>query len=105
LFYHHRLRCLVAIDLKMEDFQPEFLGKMNFYLSALDDMLRNPDDRPSVGIILCKGKNKTIAEYALRDMRKPMGVSEYHFTKKLPKNLVKELPAPRDLQRLMEEEE
>jgi predicted nuclease of restriction endonuclease-like (RecB) superfamily len=64
LFYHHRLRCMVAIDLKMEDFQPEFLGKMNFYLSALDEMLRHPDDQPSVGIILCKGKNKTIAEYA-----------------------------------------
>jgi predicted nuclease of restriction endonuclease-like (RecB) superfamily len=104
LFYHHRLRCLVAIDLKMEDFQPEFLGKMNFYLSALDDMLRHPDDQPSVGIILCKGKNKTIAEYALRDMRKPMGVSEYRFTKKLPKELVKELPAPRDLQKLIEGE-
>lgn len=104
LFYHHRLRCLVAIDLKMEDFQPEFLGKMNFYLSALDDVLRHPDDQPSVGIILCKGKNKTIAEYALRDMRKPMGVSEYRFTKKLPKDLVKELPAPRDLQKLIEGE-
>jgi predicted nuclease of restriction endonuclease-like (RecB) superfamily len=73
LFYHHRLRCLVAIDLKMEDFQPEFSGKMNFYLSALDERVRNPEDQPSVGIILCKGKNKTVAEYALRDMRKPRG--------------------------------
>jgi predicted nuclease of restriction endonuclease-like (RecB) superfamily len=100
----HRLRCLVAIDLKLEDFQPEFLGKMNFYLSALDDMMRHPDDQPSVGIILCKGKSKTIAEYALRDIRKPMGVSEYRFTRTLPKNLVKELPAPSDLQRLIEEE-
>jgi len=104
LFYHHRLRCLVAIDLKMEDFQPEFSGKMNFYLSALDERVRNPEDQPSVGIILCKGKNKTIAEYALRDMKKPMGVSEYRFTKKLPKDLVRELPAPRDLQKLMQEE-
>jgi predicted nuclease of restriction endonuclease-like (RecB) superfamily len=104
LFYHHRLRCLVAIDLKMEDFQPEFSGKMNFYLSALDNMLRHPEDQPSVGIILCKGKNKTIAEYALRDMKKPMGVSEYRFTKKLPKDLVKDLPATRDLEKLMGEE-
>ena len=104
LFYHHRLRCFVAIDLKMEDFQPEFSGKMNFYLSALDETIRNPEDQPSVGIILCKGKNRTIAEYALRDMKKPMGVSEYRFTKKLPKDLVKELPAPRDLQKLIEEE-
>ena len=105
LFYHHRLRCLVAIDLKMEDFKPEFAGKMNFYLSALDDLLRHPEDHPSVGIILCKGKKKKIAEYALRDMSKPMGVSEYRFTSKLPRDLAKALPAPRDLERLMEEEE
>jgi predicted nuclease of restriction endonuclease-like (RecB) superfamily len=105
LFYHHRLRCLVAIDLKMEDFKPEFAGKMNFYLSALDDLLRHPDDQPSVGIILCKGKKKKIAEYALRDVKKPMGVSEYRFTSKLPRDLAKALPAPRDLERLMEEEE
>jgi len=104
LFYHHRLRCLVAIDLKMEDFKPEFAGKMNFYLSALDDLLRHPEDHPSVGIILCKGKKKKIAEYALRDMHKPMGVSEYRFTSKLPRDLAKALPAPRDLERLMEEE-
>jgi len=104
LFYHHRLRCLVAIDLKMEDFKPEFAGKMNFYLSALDDLLRQPDDHPSVGIILCKGKKKKIAEYALRDMSKPMGVSEYRFTTKLPRDLAKALPAPRDLERLMEGE-
>ena len=105
LFYHHGLRCLVAIDLKMEDFKPEFAGKMNFYLSALDDLLRHPEDHPSVGIILCKGKKKKIAEYALRDMHKPMGVSEYRFTSKLPRDLAKALPAPRDLKRLMEEEE
>jgi len=104
LFYHHRLRCLVAIDLKMEDFKPEFAGKMNFYLSALDDLLRYPEDHPSVGIILCKGKKKKIAEYALRDVSKPMGVSEYRFTSKLPRDLAKALPAPRDLERLMEEE-
>jgi predicted nuclease of restriction endonuclease-like (RecB) superfamily len=104
LFYHLKLRCFVVIDLKVKEFIPEFAGKMNFYLSALDDMLRHPADQPSVGIILCKGKNKVIAEYALRDMKKPMGVSTYRFTKKLPKDLIKDLPALRDLQRLMEEE-
>jgi predicted nuclease of restriction endonuclease-like (RecB) superfamily len=105
LFYHHRLRCLVAIDLKMRDFEPAFAGTMNFYLSALDDLVRHPDDQPSVGIILCKGKNQTVAEYALRDMSKPIGVSEYRFTAKLPKDLAKALPAPRDLEQLMEEED
>lgn len=104
LFYQLRLRCLVAIDLKMEDFKPEFAGKMNFYLSALDEQVRHPDDQPSVGIILCKGKNKTIAEYALRDVSKPIGVADYRLTTKLPKDLAKELPAPKDLERLMEEE-
>ncbi len=73
LFYHLRLRCYVAIDLKISEFQPEFAGKMNFYLSAVDDLLRHPTDQPSVGIILCKTKNKVIVEYALRDTNKPRG--------------------------------
>ncbi|MBI1928516.1 DUF1016 domain-containing protein [Candidatus Poribacteria bacterium] len=103
LFYHHRLRCLVAIDLKMGDFEPAFTGTMNFYLSALDDLVRHPDDQPSVGIILCKGKNRTVAEYALRDMNKPIGVSEYRLTEELPKDLAKGLPDPHELERLMEE--
>lgn len=102
LFYHHRLRCLVAIELKMEDFRPEFAGKMNFYLSAIDDLVRHPDDHPSVGIILCKGKGKNIAEYALRDMSKPIGISEYRLTNKLPKDLAKQLPKTSDLQKLIE---
>jgi len=105
LFYHHRLRCLVALDLKMRDFEPAFAGTMNFYLSALDDLVRHPDDQPPVGIILCKGKNQTVAEYALRDVSKPIGVSEYRFTKKVPQDLAKALPAPRELERLIEEED
>jgi len=76
LLYHLRLRCFVVLDLKMGRFQPECGGKMNFYLSAIDDLLRHPDDQPSIGIILCKTKNEVIAEYALRDLRKPVGVSE-----------------------------
>ena len=87
----------------MEDFKPEFAGKMNFYLSALDDLVRHPDDQPSVGIILCKGKNKNIAEYALRDVGKPIGVSEYRLTKRLPDDMAKELPKIAELKKLIEE--
>ena len=87
----------------MGDFEPAFTGTMNFYLSALDDLVRHPDDQPSVGIILCKGKNRTVAEYAVRDMNKPIGVSEYRLTEELPKDLAKGLPDPHDLERLMEE--
>ena len=92
LFYHHRLRCLVAIDLKMTDFMPEYAGKMNFYLSALDEMVRHPDDRSSVGIILCKSISGLVAEYSLMDMSKPIGVSEYRLTSGLPDGLSGQLP-------------
>ncbi len=77
LFYHLRLRCFVVIDLKTEAFQPEFTGKMSFYLSAVDDQFRHPADQPSIGLILCKEKNRVIVEYALRDASKPMGVASY----------------------------
>jgi predicted nuclease of restriction endonuclease-like (RecB) superfamily len=75
LFYHLKLRAFVVVDLKMRPFQPEFAGKMNFYLSAADDRLRHPDDQPSIGIILCKAGNQAVAEYALRDIAKPVGIS------------------------------
>ena len=104
LFYPHRLRCLVALDLKMGAFKPEYAGKMNFYLSALDDLVRHPDDALSLGIVLCQGKNQTIAEYALRDVSKSIGVSEYRLTHTLPGDLAQALPAPGDLERLMQEE-
>ena len=105
LFYHHRLRCLVAIDLKMNEFMPEYAGKMNFYLSALDDLIRHPEDQPSVGIILCKSKSGLVAEYSLRDMSKPIGISEYKLTPKLPKELSGQLPNPRQLAVLLKEVE
>ncbi len=105
LFFHHRLRCLFAIDLKMRDFEPEFAGKMNFYLSALDAQVRHPDDQPSVGLILCKGKGRTVVEYALRDLRKPIGVAEYKLTDRLPKPLAKLLPAPAELERVLSEKD
>jgi predicted nuclease of restriction endonuclease-like (RecB) superfamily len=84
LFYHLKLRCYVVIDLKMGDFQPEYAGKMGFYLAAVDDLLRHPEDRQSIGLVLCKSSNKVIVEYALRDMSKAMGVSIYQILEALP---------------------
>lgn len=97
LFYHLRLRCFVVIELKIEDFKPEFAGKLNFYLSAVDDQLRHADDKPSIGIILCKGKNDVIVEYALRNSNKPMGVARYQLSQALPDQLIPELPTLEDL--------
>jgi predicted nuclease of restriction endonuclease-like (RecB) superfamily len=99
LFYHLRLRCYIAIDLKIEEFKPEFAGKMNFYLSAMDDLLRQPEDQPSLGLILCKERNRLVVEYALRDMSKPMGVAAYRLTQALPERLQSELPTAEDLVR------
>lgn len=98
LFYHLRLRCYVVIDLKTSDFQPEFSGKMNFYLSAVDDLLRHPDDQPSIGIILCRSKNQVVAEYALRDMNKPIGVSAYQLQDALPMEIKGSLPTIEELE-------
>lgn len=98
LFYHLKLRCYVVIELKIEEFKPEFAGKMNFYLSAVDDQLRHADDQPSIGIILCRTRNAVIVEYALRDSQKPMGVAEYTF-KQLPANLKQALPSKEELSR------
>jgi predicted nuclease of restriction endonuclease-like (RecB) superfamily len=99
LFYHLKLRCYVVIELKTTAFKPEYAGKMNFYLSAVDDLLRHPDDQPSIGIILCKSKNQVIAEYALRDLAKPVGVSSYitKLVESLPLALRGSLPSPKEL--------
>lgn len=101
LFYHLKLRCFVVIDLKMRAFEPEFAGKMNFYLSAVDDLLRHEGDAPTIGIILCKTKNETIAEYALRDMSKPIGVAAHltaELTRSLPPDLQSDLPTIAELE-------
>jgi predicted nuclease of restriction endonuclease-like (RecB) superfamily len=102
LFYHLHLRCYVVIDLKIEDFKPEFSGKMSFYVSAVDDLLRHPDDRPTIGIILCKTKNQTIVEYALREMNKPIGVSTYQLRDTLPEQLQGSLPTIEQLEAELE---
>ncbi len=99
LFYHLRLRCFVVIDLKIEEFKPEFAGKMNFYLSAADDQLRHANDAPSIGMILCKGKNAVMVEYALRGTAKPMGVAEYRLSPALPMQLQADLPTAEEFAR------
>jgi predicted nuclease of restriction endonuclease-like (RecB) superfamily len=88
LFYHLKLRCFIVIDLKMQEFTPEDAGKLNFYLSTVDSQLRHSDDKPSIGLVLCKTRNRLIAEYALRDIGKPIGVAEWHT------QLVQSLPEP-----------
>ena len=98
LFYHLELRCFIIIDLKMGDFKAEYTGKMNLYVSAVDDMLRKEHDNPTIGMVLCKSKNKTIAEYALRNVSTPIAVS----THKLPKKLEDSLPTPEQLEMEME---
>lgn len=98
LFYHLRLRCFIVIELKVEGFKPEFAGKMNFYLSAVDDRLRHPDDQPSIGLILCGSRNEIIVEYALRDSSKPMGVAQYRLSTALPKHLRRDLPIAENLE-------
>jgi predicted nuclease of restriction endonuclease-like (RecB) superfamily len=100
LFYHLKLRCYIVIELKTASFKPEYAGKMNFYLSAVDDLLRHPDDKPSIGIILCKAKNQVVAEYALRDLAKPVGVSNSitKLVESLPPALRGSLPSPKELE-------
>jgi predicted nuclease of restriction endonuclease-like (RecB) superfamily len=102
LFYHLNLRCFVVINLKISEFQPEYAGKMNFYLSAVDDILRHPQDEPSIGIVLCKGKNRVIAEYALRGINRPMGIAEYRLSKVLPEDLKGSLPSIEELEAELE---
>jgi predicted nuclease of restriction endonuclease-like (RecB) superfamily len=98
LFYHARLHCYVVIDLKVVDFQPEFAGKMNFYQAAVDNLVKTQADGPTIGIILCRGKNKTVVEYTLRDARKPIGVAEYRL---LPLALKKQLPEASKLKQVV----
>jgi predicted nuclease of restriction endonuclease-like (RecB) superfamily len=99
LFYHLKMRCFVVVDLKKGDFLPEYAGKMNFYCSAVDDILKHETDKPTIGLILCKGKDKIFAEYALRDLNKPIGVSEYELTQMLPDNLKSSLPSIEDIEK------
>ena len=99
LFYNLNLRCYVVIELKAGDFKPEYAGKLNFYLSAVDGILKKEDDNPTIGLLLCKSKNNVVAEYSLKDISKPIGVSEYRITNNLPEDLEKQLPSVEDIQK------
>lgn len=106
LFYHLKLRCFVVIDLKAREFTPEAAGKMNFYLSAVDEGFRQEGDKPSIGLILCRSKNRVIAEYALRDMSKPIGISGYvtKLVDSLPKQLKGAIPSVKELEKELAKE-
>ena len=99
LFYNLNLRCYVVIELKTGEFKPEYAGQLNFYLSAVDGILKKDADNPSIGLLLCKSKNDLVAEYSLKDMSKPIGVSEYKITSTLPEELEQQLPSVEDLQK------
>jgi predicted nuclease of restriction endonuclease-like (RecB) superfamily len=99
LFYHLRLRCFVVIDLKRGPFKAEYAGKMNFYCNVVDDRLRHADDKSTIGLILCQDKNKIVAEYALRGVKKAIGVSEYQLTRALPKELRSSLPTVEEMEK------
>lgn len=98
LFYHLKLRCYVVIELKAGAFKPEYAGKLNFYCSAVDDLLRHKNDNPTIGLLLCKEKNALLAEYALRDMNKALAVSDYQLTRAIPENLKPSLPTVEEIE-------
>ncbi|MBE9117203.1 DUF1016 family protein [Lusitaniella coriacea LEGE 07157] len=98
LFYHLKLRCFVVIELKMTGFKPEYSGQINFYVNVVDDLLRHPDDKPTIGIVLCQSKKKTVVEYALKGMSQPIGVSTYHLGDELPEQLQGSLPTVEQLE-------
>ncbi len=107
LFYHYKLRCFIVVELKAREFDPRDAGQLNFYLSAVDDLLRHPDDKPTIGLLLCKTKDNLIAEYALRDMNKPIGVAGYEteLVAKLPKDLKSNLPSIKEIETELEKQD
>ena len=99
LFYHTKLKCYVVIELKNTKFMPEYTGKLNFYLSAVDTLVKDETDNATIGILLCKDKNNIEAEFALRDINKPIGISEINFTETLPDNLKSSLPTIEEIEK------
>ncbi|KWU49791.1 PDDEXK nuclease domain-containing protein [Pseudomonas palleroniana] len=99
LFYHLKLRCYVVIELKAGKFKPEHLGKLSFYLAAVDAQLKHPQDGPTIGLLLCKSKNEVVAEYALRDNNRPIGVAQYQLVESLPAELQTNLPSVEQIER------
>lgn len=105
LFYHFKLKCFVVIELKTNELKAEYVGKLNFYLSGVDEILKTETDNPSIGILLCKSKSKVVAEYALRGMSQPIGVAEYQLTKSIPKNLKSKLPSIEEIEKELSKDE
>ncbi|WP_313788343.1 DUF1016 domain-containing protein [Allofranklinella schreckenbergeri] len=103
LFYHVRLHCYVVVELKTVDFEPEFAGKLNFYLKAVDEQLRGEHDAPTIGLLLCKSKDKLVAEYALSDIHKPLGLASYQLSHELPQALRDKLPSIEALEQELKE--
>jgi predicted nuclease of restriction endonuclease-like (RecB) superfamily len=99
LFYHLKLRCYVVIEIKAVKFKPEHTGQLGFYLTAVDEQVKAPEDAPTIGLLLCKSKNKVVAEYALRDSNRPIGVAEYQLVEALPKDLEASLPSVEQIER------
>jgi predicted nuclease of restriction endonuclease-like (RecB) superfamily len=105
LFYHLKLRAYIVIELKATKFKPEYLGQLGFYLTAVDAQVKTPEDAPTIGLLLCKSKNEVVAEYALRDTKKPIGIAEYQLVEALPKNLEASLPSVEQIERELGENE
>jgi len=105
LFYHVKLRCYIVVELKATDFDPAFVGQLNLYLSAVDDLIRQSDDKPTIGLLLCRTKNKIVVEYALRDLKKPIGVAswETRIVKSLPKRFHGVLPSVEEIEKELAE--
>lgn len=105
LFYHLKLHCYVVVELKATKFKPEHTGKLNFYLNLVDDFLKMPEDKPSIGLLLCRSRTKFEAEYALKGIEKPIGISEYELTKAIPENLRSTLPSIQEIEAELNEME
>lgn len=105
LFYHIKLRSFIVIELKTGKFTPEYAGKLNFYLNVVDDTLKHPDDHPSIGILICKSKSKVIAEYSLKGLKNPIGITEYQLTHLLPEQFKESLPSTTELENVIKPEE
>lgn len=103
LFYHVRLRCYFVVELKTTEFKPEHVGQLNFYLAVVDGALKEPEDNPTIGLLLCKKKNKLVAEYSLKRIEGPIGIADYRLLQELPKELINDLPSPAMLERQLEE--
>lgn len=104
LFFHLKLRCYVVVELKATPFKPEYAGQLDFYLSAIDADVKASEDNPTIGLLLCKEQNRTVAEYALRGMDKPMGIAEYQLVRSIPETLVSSLPTIEEIEAELQQE-